>query len=109
MKYYGKEMDSIHPEGCIAMTWEDAEEMAKANHDCGWGFSVPDQLRFIADHMDANYDVKDGNDPLEAYRCMEKIEWRLEDANFHTLCGFLHDHEYIKAIKYIGEEYSDDD
>lgn len=104
MKYYNKEMENIHPEGCVALTWEDAEKAERENEACGWGFSTPDCLRFIADHMDANYAVEDGEDPTEHYRKQEWIEWRLEDANFHTLCGHLNAHDYNEAIKWVAED-----
>ena len=107
MTYYGEEKKTEHPYGCKVMTWEDAEEMSNLNAKCHWGFSAWDCLRFLADHMEANSDVEHGNDPLEAYKCMECIEWRLEDANFHTFNGFLHAHEYDKALAWIGEDYAD--
>ena len=104
MKYHEKEMETEHPSGCVAMTWEDAMEMEKANKDNGWGFSTPDLLHMIADHMNAHYDTEDGKTPLEACRCAEKIEWRLEDANFHTLCGLLNCADYKKAIEYVAND-----
>ena len=105
MKYYGKEMDTIHPEGCVAMTWEDAEEMEKLNSKCNWGFSTADCLRFIADHMEAHIDAEqEDKDPHNAYKHMECIEWRLEDANFHTLHGFLATYDYKKAIEWVAAD-----
>ena len=101
MKYFEKEMDTISPEGCVAMTWEDAEEMEMLNQEHGWGFSAPDLLRLISDHLDAFYAEQDGEDPFELYRTQEKIEWRLEDANFHTLRGFLKLHDYKEAITWV--------
>ena len=104
MKYYEKEMGTTSPEGCIAMTWEDAEAVEKQNKENGWGFSAPDLLRLIADHMDATYKEEDGEDPFELYRTQEKIEWRLEDANFHTLCKFLKLHSYKEAITWVATD-----
>lgn len=103
MTYYGKKMPTDHPEGCVAMTWKDAEEMDALNKENGWGFSNSDLLRLIADHMDAHFDVEDGNDPMEARKKMECIEWRLTDANFHTLCAHLHKHDYREAIKWFAD------
>ena len=104
MKYYEKEMGTTSPEGCIAMTWEDAEAVEKQNKENGWGFSAPDLLRLIADHMDATYKEEDVEDPFELYRTQEKIEWRLEDANFHTLCKFLKLHSYKEAITWVATD-----
>ena len=104
MKYHGKEMPKIHPEGCKAMTWEDAERMEKENQENGWGFSTPDLLRLIADHMDGNYMVGDGEEE-KGLKMMECIEWRLEDANFHTLCGYLNERDYKKAVAYVVKEW----
>ena len=104
MKYYEAEMPTINPEGCVAMTWEDAEEMEKLNYECGWGFSASDCLRFIADHMDAYYDHMEESENAEILKhvkLMECIEWRLEDANFHTLKRLLHDNKYSDAIKWV--------
>lgn len=106
MKYYGKEMPTIHPEGCTAMTWEDAEAMNKLNQENGWGFSMPDLLRLLADHMEAYDFGYNGIPEEEAKRTQEKIEWRLEDANFHKLCALLHDNDYVKASEAITEEIS---
>ena len=101
MTYHGKAMENIHPEGCVALTWEDAEKMEKLNSENGWGFSDADLLRLIADHMDANFAVEDGEEPLEHNLKMESIEWRLEDANFHTLCGLLNAKDYNEAIRWV--------
>lgn len=99
MKYYEKEMDTIHPNGCVAMTWEDAEAMEKLNNENGWGFGMSDLLRLVADHMDARE-----FDDHEHDRIMEMIEWRLTDANFHTFCELLHDNKYDNAVEWIMKE-----
>lgn len=104
MKYYEAEMTTIHPEGCVALTWEDAENAEKENYDCGWGFSAPDLLKFITDHMNAEYAVEDGEDPYKHYLTQERIEWRLEDANFHRLCEMLHTHNYKKATEWVASD-----
>ena len=97
MKYYEKEMPTIHPKGCVAMTWEDAEEMESLNADCGWGFGLSNCLRFLSDHMDA-FDKGD-------YLTAEKIEWRLDDANFHTFSKHLNEHSYDYALNWIYNTY----
>ena len=103
MTYYGKEMENIHPEGCKAMTWEDAEKADKLDADNGWGFSDADLLRLIADHMSAQDDIENGEDIEEAVKTQEIIEWRLNDANFHNLCETLHEHKYSDAVHGIYE------
>lgn len=108
MMYHGRKMETIHPEGCKAMTWADAERMDKRNADHGWGFGMADCLRMLADHMDAEmarHEVTDKEKFLSATAKMEMIEWRLEDANFHTFHKMLHDGEYVKALAWIAKEY----
>ena len=104
MTYYGRTMDTEHPTNCVALTWEDAEKAEKLNAECGWGFSASDCLRFIADHMEAYTDTENGNDVTETYRCMESIEWRLIDANFHTLSQHLGFYNYKEAIEWVMKE-----
>lgn len=111
MTYYGKEMPTIHPEGCKSMTWEDAELMEKRNEECGWGFSMPKCLHFIANHMEANHTmalpIVTDDDKQRYYNArgeQEKIEWRLTDANFHTLCKLLHDGDYKSATEWVLKE-----
>ena len=104
MKYYDREMDTIHPDNCVALTWEDAEYAEELNRACGWGFSAPDMLRFIADYMDAFCDSEeetDADNSMKDYLVMERIEWRLEDANFHTLCEFFHAHKFTDAVVWV--------
>ena len=103
MKYYEKEMTTEHPVGCAVMTWEDAEAMEKLNAECGWGFNHIDCLRFIITHEEAYNKIN--VDSMEAYRTMECIEWRLEDANFHMLCGLLHKYNYKGALEWVMKTY----
>ena len=108
MKYYEKEMETIHPEGCIMLTWEDAERMEKRNYKNGWGFSMADCLHKLATHMEAQetIDEDDSKAPLAILE-QEKIEWRLEDANFHEFRTLLHDNQYIKALAWIAKQFTD--
>ena len=102
-------MDKVFS-GCIVMTEADAEEMQNLDEKCGWGFSAMDCMRFLADHMDANAIRKfsvEPNEVMEAIRTEEKIEFRLEDCNFHTFCGMLHDGKYDDAYKWIREDFED--
>ena len=107
MKYFNREMPEDRPTGCVAMTWEDAEEMEKLNNENGWGFSDSDLLRLIADHMDAYLDNLQATDNVEIMKSiatMEKIEWRLTDANFHTFCKMLNEHKYKEATLHVANE-----
>ena len=106
--YHGRVMDTDHPTGCVAMTWQDAERMEKRNEACGWGFTMAKCLHFLANHMDADYahhNEEDKEKFLSAIAEKEMIEWRLEDANFHTFCGLLHDNKYAEALAWIAKEY----
>ena len=104
MKYYNAEMETVHPSGYSVMTWEDAEEVEKLNYENGWGFSSTNLLRLIADHEDCYFDMEETTDmnTFHKYmRKMERIEWRLEDANFHELHKLLRKHEYRKAVEWL--------
>ena len=108
MKFHGKEMPTIHPEGCKAMTWEDAERMEKRNADHGWSIDFTTAIRMLADHMDAytaSLTEKDAEKVECAIAKYEMIEWRLADANFHGFCKLLHENKYAEAFKYIDDEY----
>lgn len=63
------------------MTRADERRMMKLNMKHGWGFTKKEMLRLINDYEKA---YQAGN-----IRRMECIEFRLEDANFHTEGGLL--------------------
>ena len=110
MTYFGREMSTDHPTGCTAMTWEDAEAIAKLNEENTWGFTDAELLHLVADYMDADKKHKstaNARELMSALREKEMIEWRLEDCNFHTLCKLLHDGKYTEAIKWIMTEMMD--
>lgn len=106
MKYYGIEMEAEHPYGYEEMTWKDAEEVEELNRECGWSFGLNNTLRLLADHMDACDCENRGIPRNEAKRTMEKIEWRLKDANFHTFANALHTFDYNKALEIIVDEFT---
>ncbi len=106
MKYYEKEMTTIHPDGCEELTWEDAEECEKLNQECGWGFGISDIFRMLADHMDAHNNEWRGIPKKEAKKTQEIIEWRLEDANFSALRKLLHNLDYENAVKWAVNAYT---
>lgn len=95
-------------ENCIALTYGDIEKLMLLNEKCEWGFSSSDCLRFIADHEEAVVDIENGYDLVCAYKAMESVEWRLEDANFHTLCSLLKERKYREAVKWVIDEYYDE-
>ena len=68
--------------------------ITKPNYNCDWGFNKEDCQKFLEEHKKGNM------------RTRYIIEERLEDANFHTLCGLLSNMEYDKAMKYIEEDYA---
>ena len=83
---------------CKALTYEIIEnELYPLVKSKGWGFSMADCLRMIADHMDGDTLTK------------EKIEFMLEDCNFHMFNGFLSDEEYIRAIEWVLKEYTEEE
>ena len=107
MKYYGVEQESIHPVGCKAMTWEDAEAMEELNAKHSWSFSIADEAKIVMKHKNYQKIVKSSEDEAERNNAIaeqEKIEWRLEDANFHTLCRFLRARRYLEAMEYVIKE-----
>lgn len=101
MKYYGVEMETIHPFGCKELTWEDVEKIETMNRECGYCFGASDLFRILADHMDASDNVYRGIPNAEAVKTRESIEWRLKDANIHELCKYLHEFDYEDAIKWV--------
>lgn len=108
MMYHGEKMESVHPNGCVAMTWADAERMELLNKEHGWGLGMADCIRMLSDHMDAEnarHEVTDSEKFLFATAKMEKIEWRLEDANFHTFHKHLHGKEYENALAWITKTF----
>ena len=105
MTYHGKKMETIHPYECVALTWEDAEKAEKLNAENKWGFTTPELLHMVADHMDATVKADTGIDVVDSYRKAEFIEWRLEDANFHTFCHALNVKDYKKAIQWVANEF----
>ena len=83
---------------CEALTFEIIEnELLPLVMKKGWGFSMADCLRMIGDHMDGDTLTK------------EKIEFILEDCNFHTLNGFLSNEEYIRATEWVLKEYTEEE
>lgn len=111
VKYHNVEMPDIHPEGCIAMTWEDATEMETKNSKCGYGYSAWDWLRIIATHMEFYYrvlEIGDEERKIPFIAEMERVEWMLGDANFHKVRGLLHDHKYGEVTKMVMNQFEDE-
>jgi hypothetical protein len=75
------------------MTRADERRMMALNMKHGWGFTQKEMLRLINDYVKA---YKTGNT-----RRMECIEFRLEDANFHTECGLLADKNFAEVRELV--------
>lgn len=73
-------------EGYKALTYADAEKIGELNHKNQWGITR-DELRELGKKHAA---ARAKND----VRTMEKIEYRLEDINFHYECALLCRGEY---------------
>ena len=80
------------------MTRADERRMVELNKKHGWGFTRKEMLRLINDYEKA---YQAGNT-----RRMECIEYRLEDANFHTECGLLADKKFAEVRELVeGSEW----
>lgn len=79
------------------MTQADMRRMMALNMKSGWAFSKDDLLKLLSNYIKA-YIADD-------VRKMEMIEFRLEDANFHTECGHLADKEFTEYVEFVKEEY----
>ena len=101
--------NELYP-NCKAMTYGDVEELGQMNAKCKWSFSEEDCKDFLFSHMNALiFVLKHGDDTaMNGTRDMEMIEYRLEDANYHTLAKLLHENDYEGASVWITEEYMDD-
>ena len=101
--------NELYP-NCVAMTWADVDKMNELNRKCGWGFDKKDCNEFLFNHMKSYISVLKTEDDTakNGARKMEMIEYRLEDANFHSFCHMLHTHDYGRAKDWIEEEYADD-
>ena len=65
---------------------KDINRLWNLNKKNGWGFSSQQILTMATKHMKAR---QIGN-----LKAMEEIEYRLEDANFHTECNMLRCGQY---------------
>ena len=75
----------IYP-GCKAMTEEDARRQRAINAANGWGISIRELKALGSKHRKA----REANN----WRTMERIEYRLEDINFHRECSMLAEGDY---------------
>lgn len=102
------ERTGIYPD-CQALTYEIIDnELRPYVQRKEWGFTMADCLRMIADHMDATADIEDRKNVHNAYLTKEKIEYVLEDCNFHTLCKMLYNENYASATKWVLEGYTEE-
>lgn len=77
--------NEIYP-SYLAMTCGDAEAMEKVNHKNQWGISYDELKSLCRKHRWAR--------KRDDIRLMEKIEYRLDDINFHHESGMLSRGEY---------------
>lgn len=75
------------------MTRADERRMVELNKKHGWGFTRKEMLRLINDYEKAYHA---GNT-----RRMECIEFRLEDANFHTEGELLADKKFAEVRELV--------
>ena len=81
------------------LTNKDYDEIVRLNKRNGWGFSIAMLMRACREHKKA-YETGDE-------RRVAMIEERLTDANFHSECSFLSEHDYDGYKKFIKEEWKD--
>ena len=82
----------VYP-GHLAMTYGDAENIGRLNARNQWGITY-DELRGLG-KKHANARKKDD------IRTMEKIEYRLDDINFHKESGLLNRGEYDAYMREV--------
>jgi hypothetical protein len=93
--------DKVAYEEGTLLTEKEMKSEVDANERNGWGFSS-EQLYSLADeHQSCRVN---GN-----YKRMAKIDYRLEDANFHTFGTFLCNGDYDGARKWIASDIEDSD
>lgn len=85
--------------GCECMTVDDAKEMENLNYKNGWGFTYVELGNLFVEH----YKARNKND----IHTMEKIEYRLTDANFHSEASKLHDGSYMDLMCEVMENLDD--
>ena len=68
------------------LSQKDMKRLWNLNKKNGWGFSKQQLLTMTTKHIKAR---QTGN-----LKAMEEIEYRLEDANFHTECSMLRSGRY---------------
>lgn len=83
-------MDELYGGCYTALTKKDAEEMGKLNWANDWGITQDEYIHLVNEHRKA----RETGD----IRTMEKIEYRLEDINFHAECSALERGDYQTAM-----------
>lgn len=86
----------IYP-GYKKLTFADADAMERANKLMGWGLTYSELMGMI----DAHKVARETGDVLN----MEKIEYRLTDANFHREARLLKEAEYDAMQEIAFKEY----
>ncbi len=78
------------------LTDKDIQHIYELNRKHGWGFTYQALRTLTTKHEKARQ--------RQDYKTMEAIEWRLEDANFHSLNGLLWQGKYEEARKQLNVE-----
>lgn len=93
------------------LTEKDMEICSRENQKNSWGFNER-MLRYQLDkHRKAWVNLKgldEGRHDKQIFkyeRDIAMVEERLEDANFHTFCNLLSQHDYEDAKQWIRNEY----
>lgn len=88
-------IDNFIKDDSIYFTAEERHKYVKnPNHKCGYGYGYDSLMKIMREHKKADKRIK------------ILLADRLEDANFHTECGFLRDEDYEGFEEYVSKEYT---
>lgn len=87
-------VDNFIKDDSIYFTAEERQKyVKKPNEKCDYGYGYDSLMKLMREHKKADKRIK------------ILLADRLEDANFHTECGFLHDEDYEGFEEYVTKEY----
>ena len=88
-------IDNFIKDDSIYFTAEERQKYVyKPNHKCGYGYGYDSLMKIMREHQKADKRIK------------ILLADRLEDANFHTECGFLRDEDYEGFEEYVTKEHT---
>lgn len=88
-------IDNFIKDDSIYFTAEERQKYVKnPNHKCGYGYGYDSLMKIMREHKKADKRIK------------ILLADRLEDANFHTECGFLRDEDYEGFEEYVAKEHT---